>query len=432
MSKQLIEELKARELLFQTTDENALIKHLENKTVTLYCGFDLTAESIHIGNLQALFTLRRFQDAGHKPIVILGGATSMVGDPSGKSKERPLLSEDQISYNLSKQKKQFENILDFSSNNAAVILDNATWFKNISFLEFLRDVGKHAPMGSMLAKESVSTRLSEQGLSFTEFAYMLLQAYDFYFLYKNHNCTLQIGGSDQWGNITAGIELIRRKLAAEYLNAESNTFGCTLPLLTKADGKKYGKSESGAVWLDPNLTSPYNFYQFFIQTEDSDVIKLLKALTFLPLNKIEELKKCTESEPEKREAQKALAGELTRLVHGNNELIRAEKASQALFEKKLDTLDTKTLLEVLGDAPSTTKDMSTLKDGTLTLLDLVIETNLSKSKGQARKDIMGGGFYFNHKRVDDPSFLIGKEHLIDGKFLLLRKGKKNYHIVFFK
>lgn len=425
----LYQDLAFRGIIKQVTDPS-LEQALAEGSQTLYAGFDPTADSLHVGSLLPLLTLRRFQLAGHKPIAVVGGATGMIGDPSFKAQERTLLDEDQIAHNLEGITRVIRSILAFEGPAAAVVVNNHDWFKEISYLRFLRDVGKHFTVNHMIAKESVRARLEdrEHGISYTEFSYMLLQAYDFYRLYHDRGCTIQIGGSDQWGNITAGIELARRMEAAEG-RPQPKLFGLTHPLVMKADGTKFGKTEQGTVWLDAAKTSPYRLYQFFVQTADADVMTFLKYFTFLSHEELAALEEALAREPEKRAAQQALAREVTRLVHGEQELARAERATQALFGSSIRELDERTLLDVMSEAPSTTKSRDAL--GTYTLVDALVESGLCASKGAARKDIAAGGIYVNNERVSDVGAVLTAEQLIAGGHVVLRKGKKNYHLVRF-
>ena len=437
-SSSLFEELQQRKIVYQVTDPS-IEKHLNEKPITLYCGFDPTADSLHVGSLFPLLTLRRFQLAGHRPIVVLGGATGMIGDPSFKSQERVLLTNDQIAHNLQGIKKVASQFLDFTPGkpNAAIMVNNFDFYKDLNVLQFLRDVGKHFTVNGMVSKDSVRSRMEDrdQGISYTEFSYMLLQAYDFYRLFQDHSCSLQIGASDQWGNITAGTELIRRKLAhsseAAGQDGPHHAFGLTHPLITRSDGQKFGKTEKGTVWLSPEKTSPYQLYQFFIQAPDDQVITWLNFLTFLTIDQIANLAQQLETAPEKKAAQIALAQEVTRLVHGDAALQRAEKATQALFGTEIKDLDLQTLGEVFSDTPSTTKAVVDLSAG-VPLLDLLAEVGLFQSKGAARKEIPAGGVYLNNDRMTDIAFILKREHLIAGEAVVLRKGKKNYHIVRFK
>jgi len=392
----------------------------------LYCGFDPTADSLHVGNLVPLLALRRFQLAGHRPIAVAGGATGAIGDPSGKSQERQLLSLETIRHNIESVKKQLERLLDFNgSETGALLVDNADWLAPISLLDFLRDVGKHFTVNMMLAKESVRSRLQdrEHGISYTEFSYMLLQAYDFYHLRKHYNCELQIGGSDQWGNITAGIDLCRKKLGV-------TVYGLTLPLITNADGTKFGKTEAGAVWLDPNRTSVYQFYQFWIRTDDRDVIRYLKYFTFLSREEIEELARKHQVRPEAREAHRALAFEVTRMVHGETEAREAEQASRVLFGGSIEGIREKTFEQIVSEIPSAPIRSDRWGGDGIPLIDLLVESKLCPSRGQAKKDITAGGIYLNNVRVTDIQRRITDADLLYGKYLLLRKGKKNYFLFY--
>jgi len=443
MSSSLFQDLKAREILYQTTDAS-LETHL-GKPIKLYCGFDPTADSLHIGNLFPLLTLRRFQLAGHTPIIVLGGATGMIGDPSGKSEERNLQTPEQVAKNLIGIKKVAERFLDFDSKtpNAAIIVNNHDFYADMNVLTFLREIGKHFTVNHMSAKDSVKSRMEDRevGISYTEFSYMLLQAYDFYYLYKHLGCTLQIGASDQWGNITAGTELIRRKEAhlnphaskVETANASATphpAFGLTHPLITRSDGQKFGKSEKGAVWLSSDKTSAFQFYQFFIQVPDDIVMKLIRYLTFVPTSELQAIETELSTTPEKKVAQIRLARELTQLVHGEEALTRAERATRALFGTEIKELDLATLNEVFSDAPSTTKAISALAEG-VEIIDLLVETGLFQSKGAARKEIPAGGVYLNNERITDIAFKLTPSHLIAEKAIVLRKGKKTYHLVKF-
>ncbi len=420
----LIEDLRWRGLLADCTDLDALSKRIAEGPVTLYCGFDPTADSLHVGHLMGQLTLRRFQLAGHHPIALAGGATGMVGDPSGKSAERNLLTREQLSHNVDRITGQLSRILDFGAQpNPARLVDNADWTAPLSFLDFLRDIGKHFSVSAMLAKDSVKSRLgSDSGISFTEFSYQLLQAHDFYHLRNAHGCELQIGGSDQWGNITAGTDLIRKKLGVP-------AWGWTFPLITKADGTKFGKTEGGAVWLDPEKTSPYRFYQFFIHTEDAKISEYLRKFTFLSRPEIEDLEAKHAANPGAREAHRALAREVTRLVHGEARLAGAIKASEVLFGGALDGLSAEDFQDVIAEAPS--KDIERIKLAApgITLIDLLVHTALAPSKGQARKDIEGGGIYVNNVKVADITRAVTEADVIFGSNVLLRKGKRTYAVV---
>jgi tyrosyl-tRNA synthetase len=393
--------------------------------LTLYCGFDPTADSLHVGNLVPLLCLRRFQQAGHVPLALAGGATGMIGDPSGRSSERNLLTPDVLKHNIASIKEQLGRFLDFDApGNAARLVDNFDWFGPISYLEFLRDVGKYFTVNAMVAKESVRARMEDRdnGISYTEFSYMLLQAYDFYHLRSHSNCELQIGATDQWGNITAGTELCRKKLGVPV-------WGLTLPLLTKADGTKYGKSASGAVWLDSKRTSPYRFYQFFVQSDDRDVIKLLKVLTFLPADQIAALEQDLVANPGARAPHKALAREVTTLVHGEAAAQEAVRASEILFGGDLAGVGESTFNELLGEVPTHALEASRLAGAGMSLIELLVQAGLSSSKGQARTDIQGGGASLNNMRVGEVQRAITTADLLFGKHLLLRKGRRNYAVV---
>ncbi len=428
----LYEELEARGLIHQVTDP-FLRQYLNENKVTVYSGIDPTSDSLHVGNLLGLVTLRRFQRAGHRVIAVVGGATGMIGDPSGKNQERLLLNAQQIEKNVEGISRVISRFIDFEENASSrtLLINNFNWFKEITVVEFLRDVGKHFTVNYMLAKESVQSRIEdrEHGLSYTEFSYMILQAYDFYILNKENGCNLQVGGSDQWGNITAGIELIRRKNAHQDLE-KTPAFGFTWPLVTKADGTKFGKSESGSIWLSEDKTSPYQFYQFFLRTPDQDVIKYLRYFTFLSLEEIQSLENLLKSAPEKRDAQTALAKELTVLVHGEDEFRKVQAASSSLFNGDITELDIQTLNELISNAPSTAKFKKDL-ELSISIVDLLVETKLVNSKGQARQDIQGGGIYLNNQRVTDATLKVGVIHLVHEKYIFLRKGKKNYHSIIF-
>ncbi len=420
----LIADLQWRGLLADCTDLDALAQRLNEGPVTLYCGFDPTGDSLHVGHLLPQLMLRRFQDAGHHAITLAGGATGMVGDPSGKSAERNLLTPEQLAHNVACVKVQLSRLLDFDrAGNPARLVNNADWTAPYSFLDFLRDIGKHFSLNVMLAKDSVKSRMEgDSGISYTEFSYQLLQAFDFYHLRKTYTCELQIGGSDQWGNITAGTDLIRKKLGV-------TCWGWTFPLITKADGTKFGKTEGGAVWLDPKKTSPYKFYQFFVNTEDVKVGEYLRKFTFLPREQIEELEAKHAANPGLREAHKALATEVTRLVHGPAALDAALKASAILFGAEIGDTSEETFRDVVGEIP--TKDVEKAKlEGTGTpLVELLVHAGLAPSKGQARKDIEGGGIYVNNVKSPDVARALTTADLLFGQYVLLRKGKKTYAVL---
>jgi tyrosyl-tRNA synthetase len=420
----LLEDLKWRGLIADCTDFEALNQRLAQGPVSLYCGFDPTGDSLHVGHLMGQLMLRRFQLAGHKPIALAGGATGMIGDPSGKSAERNLLSRDQLNHNIACIKSQLGRLLDFEcAGNPARLVDNASWIAPISFLDFLRDVGKHFSVNAMMAKDSVRSRMEgDNGISYTEFSYMLLQSYDFCHLRQAEQCELQIGGSDQWGNITAGSDLIRKKLGLP-------AFGLTFPLITKSDGTKFGKTEGGAVWLDPQKTSPYRFYQFFINTEDSMVVTYLKKFTFLSRPEIEALEQEHTTNPGARAAHKALARAVTTLVHGKQACDDAIRASEIMFGGGLDGISESVFKDVVGEVP--TKDIESAKlaaPGT-PLTELLVLAGLAPSKGQARKDLEAGGISLNNQRVTEVARCVTTADLLFGKYILLRKGKRTYAVL---
>ena len=419
----LYRELKDRGLVYQVTDES-LGELLSRESITLYAGFDPSASSLHVGNLLHLVTLARFQRAGHHPIAIAGGATGMIGDPSGKADERKLLDPEQVETNLDNHVRQMRRVLDFEvKDNPARVLNNAEWIGQFSFLEFLRDVGKHFSVPNMLAKESIKSRLAT-GISFTEFAYVLLQAYDFLHLHQNYGCKLQIGGQDQWGNITAGVDLIRRKSGGA-------AYGMTSELITTASGTKFGKSEGNAVWLDPDLTSPYQFYQFWIRAEDADVANYLKLFTFIPLEEIEGLAEEVRTNPGARRAQAQLARHMTEMLHGKDAAAQAVAASQALFGSELKDLSDDVVADVFREAPATALPRARLSDG-VGLVDLLTESGMLKSRGESRRLIAAGGVYVNNRRVTDVDCKLTEKDLASEHFLLLRTGKKNYHLLRFE
>jgi len=415
------DELQWRGLIADCTDAENLPKRLE-APITLYCGFDPTADSLHVGNLVPLMALRRFQLLGHHPIAVAGGATGLIGDPSGKSAERQLLTREVLEANIAAVKKQLAHLLDFSApTNPAQLVDNASWTAPLSFLDFLRDIGKHFSVNMMVAKESVRARMEDRdaGISYTEFSYMLLQALDFYELRKSFNCELQIGGSDQWGNITAGMDLCRKKMGA-------HVFGLTLPLITNADGSKFGKTVAGAVWLDAKRTSVYRFYQFWIRTDDRDVVKMLKYFTFLSREEIAELERQHTEKPEARAAHKALAKSVTDLIHGEQATNEAMRASEILFGGELAGISESTFNEIVGEVPTKNLPPAEL-DKPIT--ELLVLSGLCNSKGQARKDLEGGGIYINNVREANIQRVVTTNDLLFGKHILLRKGKRNYVVL---
>ena len=420
MTNALIEELKWRGLIYQQTDETGIENLLNKEQVTLYCGADPTADSLHIGHLLPFLTLRRFQEHGHRPLVLIGGGTGMIGDPSGKSEERKLQTEEQVETNVQGISKQMHKIFEFDTNKGAKLVNNKDWLGQISLIEFLRDYGKHVGVNYMLGKDSIQTRL-EHGISFTEFTYTILQAIDFGHLNQTYNCKIQVGGSDQWGNITSGIELMRR------MYGENEAFGLTIPLVVKSDGKKFGKTEGGAVWLDADKTSPYEFYQFWINSTDEDVIKFLKYFTFLSKAEINDLEKSLQEAPHLREAQKALAENVTRFIHGQDALDDAIRISQALFSGDLKSLSAKELKEGFKDVPQVD-----LNHTTSNIVEAIVETGISSSKRQAREDINNGAIYINGERQQDVNYELSEEDKIDNAFTIVRRGKKKYFMINYK
>ncbi|MDT3992637.1 tyrosine--tRNA ligase, partial [Staphylococcus aureus] len=397
MTNVLIEDLKWRGLIYQQTDEQGIEDLLNKEQVTLYCGADPTADSLHIGHLLPFLTLRRFQEHGHRPIVLIGGGTGMIGDPSGKSEERVLQTEEQVDKNIEGISKQMHNIFEFGTDHGAVLVNNRDWLGQISLISFLRDYGKHVGVNYMLGKDSIQSRL-EHGISYTEFTYTILQAIDFGHLNRELNCKIQVGGSDQWGNITSGIELMRR------MYGQTDAYGLTIPLVTKSDGKKFGKSESGAVWLDAEKTSPYEFYQFWINQSDEDVIKFLKYFTFLGKEEIDRLEQSKNEAPHLREAQKTLAEEVTKFIHGEDALNDAIRISQALFSGDLKSLSAKELKDGFKDVPQVT-----LSNDTTNIVEVLIETGISPSKRQAREDVNNGAIYINGERQQDVNYALAPE-----------------------
>jgi tyrosyl-tRNA synthetase len=421
----VLDELRWRGLLADCTDTAELTKRVTSGPITLYVGFDPTADSLHVGNLVPLLGLRRFQLLGHHPIALAGGATGSIGDPSGKTQERQLLTKEVLSGNIAKVKEQLRKLLDFETKtNPARLLDNDSWTAPVSFLDFLRDIGKHFSVNQMVAKDSIRARMEnrEAGISYTEFSYMLLQAFDFYVLCRDHDCELQVGGSDQWGNITAGIDLTRRKLGR-------GVFGLTLPLITNADGSKFGKTVAGAIWLDPARTSVYKFYQFWIRTDDRDVIHYLKFFTFLSQEEIAALEKQHAENPGARAAHKALAKAVTDLIHGAGATAEAMRASEILFGGDLAGISESTFNEIVGEVPTKEIPRTELDGAGKFLIELLVQGGLCASKGQARKDIEGGGVYVNNIREPGIQRTLTSNDLLFGKHLLLRKGKRNYVVL---
>jgi tyrosyl-tRNA synthetase len=414
----IFQDLQARGLIYQCTDAEGLQKRLSQGPITLYCGFDPTADSLHIGHLVTALTLRRFQLAGHRPLALVGGATGLIGDPSGRTTERTLNSPEVVAGWTEKLKKQLSRFIEFDTgSNPAKIVNNYDWIGSLDVITFLRDVGKNFSVNNMLAKESVSSRL-EKGISFTEFSYMILQSYDFYKLHEMYQCELQVGGSDQWGNITAGTDLIRR-----MSQEKTNVYGLTLPLITKSDGTKFGKTASGAVWLDADKTSPYAFYQFLLNVDDQDVIKMLKVFTFLSLEEIEELAQEVATQPEKRVAQRTLAEEVTRLVHGPEALQRAVNITKAFFQGEIRQLTEQEIKEAFRDVPSTT-----IAQASLPLVDALIQVGAAKSKREAREFIRNGAITVNDRRVTSVETKVSDLEQIAGAYLVIRRGKKKYYL----
>ena len=421
----LSSDFEFRGLVHQITDPG-LMRRLDDEALTAYIGFDPTADSLHVGSLLQIVMLRRLQEAGHRPIAVAGGATGLIGDPGGKASERVLLSVDQLAANLVGIASQLERFLDFSAGKA-LLLDNAAWLGSRGLLDFLRETGKHFSINQMITKESVRSRLDRegQGISFTEFSYMLLQAADYLHLFDTEGCRLQLGASDQWGNITMGVELIRKVRGAE-------AWGLTTPLLTKTDGTKFGKTESGTVWLDSRRTSPYQLYQFFLRSEDDAVGGYLRMLTFLDHEEISELDAATSEHPEKRDAQRALAGAVCAMVHGEAEVAKAERASGALYSESVAELDEETLLDVFADAPATTIARSGLDGEGFMLVDALVATGLASSKSRARTMVEQGGAYVNNLRADALDAKLSRNDLLADRYVVLRKGRRDYHLLRFE
>lgn len=418
----LYDEFEWRGLLYEATPE--LREVLAKEKLTAYIGFDPSAASLHVGSLLPIMGLARLQRFGHNPIAIAGGGTGMIGDPSGKTKERQLLTREQVEANVLGIKEQLGHFLDFEAKeNPARIVNNADWLAPITMMEFLRDVGKHFTVNNLIGKEAISRRLeSEEGISFTEFSYPLLQAYDYLVLHDRYNCTLQMGGSDQWGNILAGVDFIRRVRGAK-------THALVFPLVTTASGVKFGKTEAGAVWLDAKLTSPYRFYQFWLNTDDREVVAYLKFFTWLSQEEIAALEESLRTEPEKRKAQRELARHVTAMLHGEAELEKAVRASEVLFGKEISGLSVAEILEIFADVPSTEIDKSKLDGDGFSLGDALVLAGLAPSKGEAKRLVQGGGVAVNNVRADDARKSISTSEFIDGQVLVLRKGAKHYHVI---
>jgi tyrosyl-tRNA synthetase len=420
-----LSDLRYRGLFHQVTGDpegHELGRHLGTPGRSVYAGFDPTRDSLTIGNLLQIILLRRFQLAGHRPVVVMGGGTGLIGDPSGKESERPVLSREQIAHNVECQQRIMERLLDFHGAQPTLLFDNLSWLAPLSYLDMLREVGKHFSVNMMIQKDSVRERLNsrEQGISYTEFSYMLLQAYDFLHLFDSHGVSVQVGGSDQWGNIVAGVDLIRKKRHAD-------AFGWTIPLLTKSDGSKFGKTESGAVWLSADRTSPYAFYQFWLNSGDAEVLPLLKTFTFLEQVQIEALAAEHAAAPERRSAQRALADQVTSLVHGPSALEQAKRASEALFSGDVSGLDLATLAQIFEDAPASQHQKSLLSGAGLELLELLVSTQLVSSKREARQMLESGAISVNGARVGLEHRLTERD-LLHGSMSLLRRGKKNWHV----
>ena len=423
MANELLQDLQWRGLLYQQTDAEGMEKLLNEQKVSLYVGVDPTADSMHIGHIVPLLTLRRFQKAGHKPILLVGGATGTVGDPSGRSEERQLQTMEQIEKNVQGLKKQMERLFDFSSDaeNGAQLVNNNDWVGPMTLIDFLRDYGKLINVNYILNKDTVASRL-DSGISFTEFAYTLIQGIDFNHLYDHHNVRIQVGGSDQWGNITTGLEMIRKTH-----DENAKAFGITIPLVTKADGTKFGKTAGGAVWLDAEKTSPYEFYQFWINAADADVVKYLKIFTFLTREEIEALEVSVQQEPHLRKAQKALAEEMTRLIHGQEALEAAQRITAALFSGNLKELSATEMKDAFKDVPT-----AELPKEDKNIIDVLIEAGVSSSKRQAREDVTNGAISVNGEKVTDLEYVVDAKDRLEDSFTIIRRGKKKYHMVRFQ
>jgi len=423
-----LKDLRWRGLVHQTTDDDGLARWLDERPRTVYCGFDPTATSLHAGSLLPLVLLRRFQKAGHWPIALVGGATGMIGDPTGKSQERNLLSREELDRNVAGLKEQMRRFLDFDApTNAARLVNNLDWMGRFSYLDFLREVGKNFPVNAMLAKDSVKSRLTrdDAGLSYTEFSYMLLQAYDFVHLFDSLDCEMQIGGSDQWGNITAGIDLGRRMRGAQL-------YGLTCPLLTKSDGAKMGKTEQGTVWLAADRTSPYQFYQFWFNVEDADVGNCLRMLTSLSREEIEALDEARVKDAAQRESQRRLAEDITQLVHGRAGLATAQRATKIFFGEEIANLSDSQLVEIFADVPSQNLSRRLLTENAgFPIVDALVAAGLTKSKGDARRTVEQGGAYVNNRRIGGVDSRLTKADLASETIMVLRSGKKNYALLRF-
>lgn len=406
---------------FNNITHQELKKKINLGQLCFYVGFDPSADSFHLGQLAVFRLMSLLQKKGHSPIAVIGGATGSIGDPAGKEQERQLLTKETIEFNISKTKIQFEYFLDFTSKNKAKILNNYDWTKNFSYLDFLRDIGKYFSVSSILAKESIKTRLGGPGITYTEFSYILLQAYDFYYLFKNYGCSMQIGGSDQWGNIVAGIDLIRKLTSKQ-------AYGITMPLITKSDGSKFGKTAGGAIWLDGEKTSPFQLYQYFLRLTDSEIIALLKVLSSLSLKEINEIEISHKENPQLRLAQIKLAENVVLETHGKTELLRAQEATNLLYGKDVNQVDDKMITQVFSDVNSYEISNLKIKDG-YSLVDILVEIKVINSKAKARKLIQAGGIYLSNKRIEDIEYKITLKDKISESFVLIRKGKKDYYLI---
>lgn len=418
----LTAEIQARGFLDSATHQEIFTK-LDSENICFYVGFDPSADSFHLGQLAVFRLMSLLQKNGHHPILLIGGSTGSIGDPSGKNAERILLSKEQIQKNITKLLLQFKKFLDFEGKHKAKIVNNYDWMKNFSYLDFLRDIGKFFPVATMIAKESVKSRIQGAGITYTEFSYMLLQAYDFYFLSKNHNCFLQLGGSDQWGNIVAGIDLIRRISGKQ-------AYGLTMPLVTKSDNTKFGKSEGNAVWLDPIKTSPFQLYQYFVRSDDTDVIKFLKLLSDLSLEEIAELEKINQKEPHLRKAHQKLAENVVCSIHGKQELEKIKKANKILYGEIIEEIDDKLVLEIFENVPHYKVEKKKIIEG-WPIIEALVKLGMVDSNNKARKLIDSGGVYLNNKKILNSETKITTKHKISDQFILLRKGKKNYFLIKF-
>ena len=422
----MLEELESRGLVQDATDRDLLAQRLGRGSIAVYHGIDPTASSLHLGNLIGVLVLRRFQEAGHRPIALVGGATGMVGDPSGRSQERNLLDADTLAGNVAGIRAQLEGLLDFDGD--AELVNNYDWTRDLTLIEFLRDTGKHATVNQMAAKHSVRSRMeSESGISFTEFAYMLLQAHDFWWLHAHRQCELQIGGSDQWGNITAGVDLIRRRSGAQ-------AHGLTWPLLTRSDGGKFGKTAEGSIWLDQQRTSAYRFHQYLVQVADEDVERMLLQFTLLPVDEIADLADAHRRDPGRREAQRTLADEVTSLVHGPAAAAAAREAGRILFGAPVDGMDEAAFAALAGEVPTSTVSLAAAEgfdvaSNTFDLVELLASTGLAASKGDARRGLSEGSVYVNNQRVSGEAPTVAADRLLHGRYLLIRRGKRRHHLV---